>query len=414
MVMMEPKTRQEPVNMQKICGPCRRDLTVKVTVEGEERVPVMQLIRSIRMLFGGILGCRQTAPKSYEVAMSNETAKNKLMDGFRINNTQVTAKPLISDEMLVSFLNLPLYTEDAEILEKLMAWGVSPASAIKRRTRPGTNTLDGACFLKVKFTDEVKSLPYSMKFQTANGAHFFRVIHDRQVKVCRICLQPGHILRECPDFLCHKCNQQGHFARECDGDDRKCVVCRLKMDHCIGGEISPTQSDEEQLDGPAQKIEEEEEAPSSDRQQEVLEECFTPISSQTREGTVEPAPTLMMEKIFGPAPGRAKGGESRWDATPGLPGSVLVNTSAALSESGQRAPVEEGGPVTRGHKPMAKKTRLSLSKERGPMCGNIEFSQSERDRSPVKGTVTREWEEDDDPFARTPGASRLKSNRRID
>lgn len=69
--------------------------------------------------------------------------------------------------------------------------------------------------MKVRFTETVKSLPYSAKFETAGGAEHFRVIHDRQIKVCRLCIQPGHIVRDCPDFTCFKCGQQGHYAREC-------------------------------------------------------------------------------------------------------------------------------------------------------------------------------------------------------
>ncbi|CAL8238711.1 unnamed protein product, partial [Lota lota] len=42
---------------------------------------------------------------------------------------------------------------------------------------------------------------------------------NEMVKVCRLCIQPGHILRECPDFTCHKCKRQGHYARECDSQE---------------------------------------------------------------------------------------------------------------------------------------------------------------------------------------------------
>ena len=35
------------------------------------------------------------------------------------------------------------------------------------------------------------------------------------LKVFRLCIQPGHIVRDCLEFLCRKCGKQGHPAREC-------------------------------------------------------------------------------------------------------------------------------------------------------------------------------------------------------
>ncbi len=69
---------------------------------------------------------------------------------------------------------------------------------IKRRVYPGTNIADGTRYVKVKFPKEVKSLPYRAQFETAEGAQYFRVIHDRQEKLCCMCMQPGHIFRDCP------------------------------------------------------------------------------------------------------------------------------------------------------------------------------------------------------------------------
>jgi len=95
------------------------------------------------------------------------------MDGFKMGATVVTGRKLVNDELIVSFLNLPAYISDQEILEKLQGWGVEAVTKIKRRMWPGTTIVDGTSFVRVRFTDAVQSLPYSKKFNTANGHHFF-------------------------------------------------------------------------------------------------------------------------------------------------------------------------------------------------------------------------------------------------
>lgn len=129
---------------------------------------------------GEVIGCRFKTPKNYEITMRDDTGKTKLMDGLKIRNI-IMAREKGIGEMVVSFINLPTYIEDETILEKLRDWGVKPASRIRRRMWPGTEIADGTRFLKVKFTETVKSLPYS-KFKTVGGSEHFWVIHYRQVK----------------------------------------------------------------------------------------------------------------------------------------------------------------------------------------------------------------------------------------
>ncbi|XP_030230328.1 uncharacterized protein LOC115556985 isoform X1 [Gadus morhua] len=200
-----------------------KELTVSVELIGEDPITVMEFMRVTKEVCGELMACRKTGLKKYELTMGHLSGKMKLMDGFKIRGVSIIAKELTSDETVVSFLELPAYTTDNDVILKLQGWGVSVASPIKRRMWPGTNIADGTRFLKVKFNDLVRSLPYSTKFSTATGPQYFRVIHDRQEKVCRMCIQPGQILRDCPEFRCHRCHGQGQYARECgtDGEQRQ-------------------------------------------------------------------------------------------------------------------------------------------------------------------------------------------------
>jgi len=211
-----------------------KENTVQIDLEGEEKISTLELMKNLKILCGGLLACRVLTEKKYEVTLSSAAGKRRLMDGFKIGTTNVIAKELINDELVVSFLGLPAYITDEEILGKLQGWGVSAVSAIRRRVWPGTQVADGTRFVKVKFTDTVQSLPYSTRFNTALGPEYFRVIHDKQVKVCRICIQPGHILRDCPEFLCHTCGVQGHYARECSAkkEKDKCQICHYTTKEC--------------------------------------------------------------------------------------------------------------------------------------------------------------------------------------
>jgi len=91
-------------------------------------------------------------------------------------------------------------------------WGVNPILPLKRRYYPGTTVVDGTRFLRVKFPQEIVTLPYNVKFDTEEGPKFIRVIHDNQLKTCRICASTDHEKKDCPKYICRDCLEQGHFA----------------------------------------------------------------------------------------------------------------------------------------------------------------------------------------------------------
>ncbi len=54
---------------------------------------------------------------------------------------------------------------------------------------------DGTRFVKSRFPEEVVSLPYSTRLETAEGLQYFRVMHSHQIKTCRLCMSPEHVLK---------------------------------------------------------------------------------------------------------------------------------------------------------------------------------------------------------------------------
>ncbi len=184
-----------------------------------------------------ILAVRPKQNRLYEVTLTNEETCDDLMDGLEIKGVKCDVKKLQEREYVVSFMHLPAYLEDRNIMDKLEGWGVTPTSIIRRRYYTGTEIEDGTRFVRVKFPKEVVSLPYSTRFETAEGTQHFRIIHNRQVKTCRLCMNPEHIFKDCPEFQCYKCEQQGHFARDCRAV--KCPDCLEILDKCqcwMGGE----------------------------------------------------------------------------------------------------------------------------------------------------------------------------------
>lgn len=214
------------------------DKTLNLNVEliGEDKIPMMELLNAVKKVCGKVIGCRFKGQNKYEITMSNPKGKERLLDKLKIKQTKVMAREVGRNEMVVSFLNLPTYITDEEILTKLRIWGMQATSPIKRRKWAGTDIYDGIRILRVKFNEHVSSLPYSTKFETLEGTEYFRVIHDNQVKVCRLCVQPGHILRDCPDFKCHKCGMNGHYARECTEINMNCDGCTYRKDKCVCGQ----------------------------------------------------------------------------------------------------------------------------------------------------------------------------------
>ncbi|KAG1934529.1 hypothetical protein F2P79_019770 [Pimephales promelas] len=237
-------------------------------VGGTRTVRAEDIIKAVTKLceHGGILALRPRQGKEYELTMEKEEMCDKLTDGLEIKGVKCEVKNLQNRDYVVSFMHLPVYLDDDEILEKLEGWRVTPISKIKRRRYPGTDIEDGTRFLKVRFPKEVASLPYSTKLETAEGPQYFRVVHSHQVKTCRLCTSPDHILKDCPEFQCYKCEERGHFARDCNAV--MCPDCRNTLNKCGCGMEEEEGGRENRMDGQVHEGNNEEEGQTEEGQQE--------------------------------------------------------------------------------------------------------------------------------------------------
>ena len=355
-----------------------RELTVVVELEGGEDLSAMALIRAAKEVCGTVSACRLINKSTFELTVISAVAKEKLLDGFRVGETRIHARDISNDELVVSFMGLPVYIPDQDILDKLTAWGVTAVSPVRRRMWPGTDVADGTRFVKVRFTQAVQSLPYSARFMTAGGPEFFRVIHDRQVRVCRGCLQPGHVLRECPEFFCRRCGAQGHYARECtEPRALTCGTCSNPVPRCtcrgeLGTEEDLEGGDEGEVVEEGAESQAEEEVDTVGKQNTpaqlqtinvnknvdvapgVTEESHTDATSLTSErgggflrgpsskaptGAAEPERRMGVESSSSPAPGQEGGVQS--DASPRLGVGEGRTTSSSRQRSTSRRRREE-------------------------------------------------------------------------
>lgn len=210
-----------------------KNATIELNVSEVAGAGPREIIRAVEGVVGAgvLLAVRPKSVGVYELTLESVGDAEKLWEGVRVNGKVCPTKAMARTDFLVSFLHLPAYVGDAEILTRLRQWGVVPLSSIGRRYYPGTEIADGTRYVRVRFPPEVVSLPFNARFDTIEGPEYFRVIHDRQVRVCRLCMKPGHVYKTCPDFTCHECHEQGHFARECRA--ARCPDCGRALISCV-------------------------------------------------------------------------------------------------------------------------------------------------------------------------------------
>uniref|UniRef100_A0A3B3QP92 CCHC-type domain-containing protein n=1 Tax=Paramormyrops kingsleyae TaxID=1676925 RepID=A0A3B3QP92_9TELE len=194
-----------------------RVATVAVDLSAFDTVPLLKVAKVVQLLVpkGAAIGACPVPGACVELTFSKPEYVELLEGGLVV----------LGKKCPVPFLHLSLYVPD-----RLTAWGVEPILPVRCWLLPGTAMTDGTRSVRVRFPEGVVSLPYSAKFDTAEGQRHIRVVHDNRVKLCRMCGQPGHVLAQCPKYTCRVCGVQGHYARDCT--TACCADCRKAVALC--------------------------------------------------------------------------------------------------------------------------------------------------------------------------------------
>ncbi|ESO84435.1 hypothetical protein LOTGIDRAFT_146358, partial [Lottia gigantea] len=186
-----------------------------INVELYQGLKIVDIIDEIEDIVGEnsvIAACPTTG--NVEITFDNHERLKHLLNKPIVVHDKVLSYNLIGSKiMVVSFMNIPCYIPDNEILTKLAQWNVKPLGNIRHRTirYKDRNIPDGTRFIKCEFPPEVTSLPYATFFDGRS----FTIKHNNQQKVCFECFKPGHDIKDCPVTICRRCKQSGHIKKFC-------------------------------------------------------------------------------------------------------------------------------------------------------------------------------------------------------
>ena len=219
-----PKVKQTYVLGRKKYS---KDCTVRIEGIQTDSVKAITVIESVEKITGlnTVLAVVENDAVSYDVTLNSKEDATKLVQGVEIESTDYNCSLLFSDTTVVSFMKLPSFIEDKEIINRLVSKGIKIVSPIYRRAIPGTQVADGTRYMKCIFPPGFVALPWTMPFKVGSVTKYYRVVHNNQTKVCSLCLMPDHIQRDCPHYQCNGCGQQWHTMRKCKAE--KCGMCHL-------------------------------------------------------------------------------------------------------------------------------------------------------------------------------------------
>lgn len=201
-----------------------KECTIRINYISTESIRAISVVKAVEEITGlnSVLAVVRDS-NSYNVTLDSKENTMKLLNGVEIDGKDYDCSLVFSNNTVVSFMYIPAFIEDDEIINKLNEKGIRVVSPVYRRVIPGTQVADGTRFMRCVFPPNVVALPWTMPFKVGKDTKYYKCVHNNQTKVCSGCLSPEHIHKECPYLVCNGCGVQGHVEKRCKANT--CGYC---------------------------------------------------------------------------------------------------------------------------------------------------------------------------------------------
>lgn len=197
----------------------KKECIVKLSVKEKEKINDDDLLDTIEEICGkgALMACVPDGSNHWEITLREENHARVLLPSFMVDEIEVSAKQVYESTVNVSFLHMSTQIPNSDVENKLKQFGVELISPISERfykNREGEIT-DGTRFFTIRFPENRKSLPYSVRFNVNGVMKHYKVVHNNMQTVCLICSASDHLARKCQLNKCYSCNSWGHIAMDC-------------------------------------------------------------------------------------------------------------------------------------------------------------------------------------------------------
>ncbi|VDI72674.1 Hypothetical predicted protein [Mytilus galloprovincialis] len=161
-----------------------RDCTIRVIGISTENVQAISVIRAIEHVTGlnSVLAVVKDDTSSYDVTLDSKSNAAKILSGVEILDKDYECSLMYSDTTVVSFMYIPAFIDDDDIIDMLRDRGIKIVSPVFRRVVPGTQVADGTRFVKCVFPPHIIALPWSMPFKVGKNTKYYKCVHNNQTK----------------------------------------------------------------------------------------------------------------------------------------------------------------------------------------------------------------------------------------